>query len=176
MNLADLELLILDRLLEAQVCMKALRVTGVRPGLPSTFWPETETNESERWQVVKEQLIEGIKTDDPLKPRRTPPPAAAITRMEETWEWLAGIDNENARKAVAIKVFAWVHKVSTSTLARNMRINRVTLNRRYNAGMEELMARFCKTSVFPEPADEDLVHQFRPNQAIRSGNIAASAA
>ncbi|CTQ67168.1 DUF6362 family protein [Roseibium alexandrii] len=176
MTLAELESLILDRLLEAQVCMKALRVTGVRPGLPSTFWPETETNESERWHVVKDQIISGIKTDDPLKPRRAPPPAAAISRMEETWGWLAGIRNENSRKAVAIKVFAWVHKESTSTLARNMGINRVTLNRRYNAGMEELMARFCKTSVLPDPADEDLVHHFRPNQAMSNRNIAASAA
>ncbi|WP_395175067.1 DUF6362 family protein [Roseibium alexandrii] len=176
MTLAELESLILDRLLEAQVCMRSLDARGVRPSTTTTWWPEIGLSYHEWFKMTVQQLADKIPIDDKVKQRPPRPSAAAISRMEETWGWLAGIRNENARKAVAIKVFAWVHKESTSTLARNMGINRVTLNRRYNAGMEELMTRFCKTSVLPDPADEDLVHHFRPNQAMSNRNIAASAA
>jgi hypothetical protein len=176
MALEHLELLILDRLLEAQVCMRSLDARGVRPSTTTTWWPETGISYHEWFTLTVQQLADKIPIDDKVKQRPPRPSAAAISRMEETWDWLAGIRSENARKAVAIKVFAWVHKISTSTLARQMGINRVTLNRRYNAGMQELMTRFCKTNVLPDPADEDLVHHFRPNQAIQNRMIGSNAA
>lgn len=176
MTVAHLEALIVERLIEAQVCMKRMQVRNTRPGLPSTFWPDTELDPNERWEVVLERLKKGIPVDDPVRSRPAPPSAAAISRMEETWDWMAGIKDERIRKAVAIKVFGWVHNVSTSSLASAMGINRVTLNRRFNAGVEQLMVSLCKESVFPDSADGDLVHHFRPNQAIRNRNIAANAA
>lgn len=176
MTIGHLELLILDRLLEAQVCMRSIQVRGVRPGLPSTFWPETTQDGKEQWEVALSKVASKMDTKERRRRLMPRPTATAIDRMEETWKWVAEIQNEDARKAVSIKVFAWVHKISTSTLAKDMGIDRVTLNRRFNKGLQELMVSFCQKRVLPDPADEDLVHQFRPNQAIRNRNIAANAA
>lgn len=176
MSLGSLELLIIDRLLEAQVCLRVLTVRGVRPGLPSTFWPETTTDDQEQWEVALSKLASDMTVQERRRRLMPRPSSQAIGRMEETWQWVAEIRDENARKAVSIKVWAWVHKKSSSSLAKAMGINRVTLNRRFNAGFEELMLRFCKSKVLPDPVDEELVHQFRPKSAMNNRNIASSAA
>lgn len=176
MSIGNLELLIIDRLIEAQVCLRVLNVRGVRPELPSTFWPETTTDDQEQWEVALSKLASDISVHERRRRLMPRPSSQAIGRMEETWQWVAEIKDERARKAVSIKVWSWVHKRSSSSLAKAMGINRVTLNRRFNAGLEELLLRFCKSNVLPDPVDEELVHQFRPKSAIKNSNIAASAA
>ncbi|EFO30073.1 hypothetical protein TRICHSKD4_5916 [Roseibium sp. TrichSKD4] len=128
MTVAHLEALILERLIEAQVVLDR-SVTRPRPKGPTTFWPDAMPESKP------------IDTDDPRPPT---PSAAAITRMEETWGWLAEIKDLKLRKAVVGKVAAWVHDRSTSSLARELGINRVTLNRRFNSGLHVLIVKFCK--------------------------------
>ncbi|EFO33788.1 hypothetical protein TRICHSKD4_0902 [Roseibium sp. TrichSKD4] len=123
MTVAHLEFLIIERLVEAQVVLDR-SVTRPRPKGPTTCWPEAMPES------------EPIDADDP----RTPiPSAAAISRMEETWIWLAEIKDLKLRTAVVGKVAAWVHDRSTSSLARELGINRVTLNRRFNTGLHVLI-------------------------------------
>jgi hypothetical protein len=176
LTIGHLEALIMDRLLEAQIVMKHSSVRGVRPGRPTTFWPEGTQDSQERWHAVLAKLLAGVKLDDPLRSRPAPPSAAAISRMEETWEWMAGIQNEDARKAVAVKVASWVFKVNSTAIARGMGIDRKTLNRRFNRGIEELMVNLCKKDVLPDEADEDLVSRLRPVSAIKNRRIGANAA
>jgi|GEM_PF-3197459 len=176
MSIGHLEALIIDRLIEAQVVMKNISVRGVRPSVTTTFWPETETNLEERWEVVKQQVIDGIRTDDPLRPRAPRPSTDAVSRMEETWRWMADIRNDDIRKALAIKVYSWVYEVPSTKLAKGIGIDRRTLNRRFNRAMELLTARLCKKDDFPSLPDEKLVSRFRPGQAIKNRNIASSAA
>ncbi len=176
MSIGHFEALIIDRLIEAQIVMKQTSARGVRPSTTTTFWPETETSLEERWEVVKEQLIKGIRTDDPLRSRQPRPSAAAVSRMEETWQWMAGIKDEDARKALAVKVWGWVYEVSSSDIAKAMKIDRRTLNRRFNKAIELLIIKLCKEKCFPAEADESLVSRFRPDQAIKNRNIATNAA
>lgn len=176
MQITSLEALIMDRLLEAQIVMRYSSAFHVSPSTKTTFWPETSTSERDQWYVDLEKLRADIPIEYPKQSRPPRPSAAAISRMEETWVWMAEISNHDARKALAVKVFSWVYKVNSTEIAKRMGIDRKTLNRRFNRGIEELMLRVCKKNVFLVEVDEDLVSRFRPNQAIRNRNIAANAA
>ena len=176
MSIRHLEQLIVDRLIEAQVVMRHLSVRNVRPGLPSTFWPETETSILDRWEVVKEQLIEGIRTEDPLRPKRSRPSAAAVSRMEETWEWMKWIDQDKHRQTLAVILFCYAYGKKPTEVFRDLGWSKSTAYHRFNAAVEKIMIRVCKENNFPDNADELLVGPYRPKQGNKNRMVSSNAA
>lgn len=171
-----LDAVIMDRLIEAYVTMRRLHVHGYRPSQTTTWWPETVTPAEDSFPVQVQRLKLGLKAIDAPRGRPAPPTSAQISRMEEVWNWAATIKSDSARKAVATKVECWVTRRSSASVARDMGVDRKTLNRRFNKGVEDLMRHLCKEGGSIDLADEFLVSRFRPNQGIKDRKIGSNAA
>ncbi len=167
---------ILDRLIEAQVVMRLMRVRGVRPGQPQSFWPDVNPSEDERWEAALNAVARKLTEAEKQARNMTGPDAAAIARMEETWDWMGYIRRNEERKALSVLVFCYAYKIQPKKVLDQLGLAKSTVHIRFHAALEVVVLNVCNIGVLPSFADENLVGQFRPKSGIYSDKMRSLAA
>ena len=167
---------ILDRLIEAQVVMRLMKVRGVRPGQPQSFWPDFSPSDDDQWEAALNAVAKKLTEAEKRARNMTGPDAAAIARMEETWDWMRHIKRNEERKALSLLVFCYAYKIQPKKILDQMGLAKSTAHVRFHAALEVVALNVCKASVLTSFADENLVGQFRPKSGIYSDKMRQLAA
>ncbi len=167
---------ILDRLIEAQVVMRLMKVRGVRPGQPQSFWPDLSPSEDEQWEAALNAVAKKLTEAEKKARNMTGPDAAAIARMEETWDWMQYIKRNEDRKALSILVFCYAYKIQPKKVLDQIGLAKQTARDRFNKALHEIAVSFCNKRTLPAFASEFYTVQFRPKSGIYSDKMRQLAA
>ncbi|MEO5363851.1 MAG: DUF6362 family protein [Magnetococcus sp. DMHC-8] len=124
--------MVADRLEEAASTIRRLPVAGLKPKGYKSAWPEVIQDALE---ACGEQAIV----------RLGPPPADAITRMDEAMEWLRWLEPDQVR-------LVWMRATRTpwKLILRQWCVSRVTAWRVWNSSMEIIVNRLNIAPVMPK--------------------------
>ncbi|KZK83013.1 hypothetical protein PsAD13_03215 [Pseudovibrio sp. Ad13] len=167
---------ILDRLIEAQVVMRLMKVRGVRPGQPQSFWPDFNPSDDDQWEAALNAVAKKLTEAEKRARNMTGPDAAAIARMEETWDWMHYIKRNEERKALSLLVFCYAYKIQPKKVLDQMGLAKSTAHLRFHSALEIIALNLCKIDVLTSFSDENLVGQFRPKSGIYSDKMRQLAA
>ncbi len=167
---------ILDRLIEAQVVMRLMKVRGVRPGQPQSFWPDFSPGVDDQWEAALNAVAKKLSEAEKRARNMTGPDAAAIARMEETWGWMHHIKRNEERKALSLLVFCYAYKIQPKKVLDQMGLAKSTAHVRFHSALEEIVVRLCNKNTFTAFAGEETVRQFRPKSGIYSDKMRQLAA
>ncbi|WP_310619716.1 DUF6362 family protein [Flexibacterium corallicola] len=175
-DILALEAVILDRLIEAQVVMRLAKVRGAYPGQPRTFWPDSQPGQEEQWEAALQSVA--LKLTDAEKKARNMarPDAAAISRMEEPWNWLSLVKEDQDRKALAVMVFCYAYKIQPKRILDKIGLAKSTAHYRLHKALADIMLSVCNRMQNTTFASELLVGQFRPKSGIYSDKMRTLAA
>ncbi|WP_068086782.1 DUF6362 family protein [Polycladidibacter stylochi] len=170
------EAVILDRLIEAQVVMRFMRVRGVRPGQPATFWPDVTPSAAEQWEAALNACAKKLSEGEKKLRHHARPDVAAIASMEETWSWMAAVKRPEDRKALAVMTFCYGYKLSLNKFLDQLGVARQTCYNRLNYALENVLLSLCKNRVFLSLASEVIDGQYRPKSGSYSDRMRKLAA
>ncbi|KZK85752.1 hypothetical protein PsAD46_03343 [Pseudovibrio sp. Ad46] len=167
---------ILDRLIEAQVVMRLMKVRGVRPGQPQSFWPDFNPSDDDQWEAALNAVAKKLTEVEKRARNMAGPDAAAIARMEETWDWMHYIKRNEERKALSLLVFCYAYKIQPKKVLDQMGLAKQTAHDRFNRALHEIAVSLCNKTDLPAFACQDLSVQFRPKSGIYSDKMRTLAA
>ncbi len=115
--------MVADRLEEAANTLRRLPVTGLKPKGYGRSWPD-----------VISDAVGACDCDGPVI-RFGPPPADAITRMDQAMEWLRWLEPDQVR-------LVWLRASRTpwKMIMRGFGISRSTASTRWNAAILQIVA------------------------------------
>ena len=113
------------RLARAAETLRALRVSGMRPGGHRNTWPDVV---QDFWDAYG---------DNEKEPRRGTPSSRAIDEMDEVIGWLFWLDDRNAR----IVVWGKAMGIKTGKIADRLGVHRETARRWYREAVEIVLRR-----------------------------------
>ncbi len=123
--------LVRSRLAEMGDTLKRLRARGLRPAGYLSAWPDFVR---EYWDEFSAAVARGGEWEA-AQVALSPPDPAAITRMDECFDWFRLVPEDSDRRLL----WAYALNVNQRRIARLMGIHRETLRRRIRDAVGELV-------------------------------------
>ena len=133
-----------DRIKEAMRVCATLPARGLTPAGYRVRWPSIPRSESAAWERELERVralglaagTVAVRSHDRTTVREPMPDIAAITRTDETLEWLWAVDRERRTVLMARGAGArW------DRIARRLRLSTRTVIRRWHSGIDAIAGR-----------------------------------
>lgn len=115
--------LVRARLEEAADTMRRLKVSWTRPPKLRAVWPDVV---HEYWEAF------GVGEPDV---KISPPSPKAISRLDETLNWILLIDDPRLRRVV----WAKAHKIGMKRIGQKFGVSRESVRRWYNQAIDEIV-------------------------------------